>query len=34
RRLTAEDLADRFDRLRRADQLDDGAARTLAATYR
>jgi len=34
RRLTAEALADRFDRLRRADQLDDAAARTLAATYR
>jgi putative ABC transport system ATP-binding protein len=33
RRLTAEDLADRFDRLRRADQLDDAAARTLAALY-
>jgi putative ABC transport system ATP-binding protein len=33
RRLTAEDLADRFDRLRRADQLDDAAARTLAARY-
>jgi putative ABC transport system ATP-binding protein len=34
RRLTAEAIADRFDRLRRADQLDDAAARTLAATYR
>jgi putative ABC transport system ATP-binding protein len=33
RRLTAEDLADRFDRLRRADQLDAAAARTLAALY-
>jgi len=33
RRLTAEDLADRFDRLRRADQLDDAAARTLATLY-
>ena len=33
RRLTADDLADRFDRLRRADQLDDEAARTLAARY-
>ncbi len=33
RRLTAEDLADRFDRLRRSDQLDDGAARTLAELY-
>ena len=33
RRLGAEDLADRFDRLRRADQLDDAAARTLADRY-
>jgi len=33
RRLTAEDLADRFDGLRRADQLDDAAARTLADLY-
>jgi putative ABC transport system ATP-binding protein len=33
RRLTADDLADRFDRLRRADQLDDAAARTLADLY-
>jgi putative ABC transport system ATP-binding protein len=33
RRLTAEDLADRFDRLRRGDQLDESAARTLAARY-
>jgi putative ABC transport system ATP-binding protein len=33
RRLGADDLADRFDRLRRADQLDDVAARTLAARY-
>lgn len=34
RRLSAEAIADRFDRLRRADQLDDPAARTLAASYR
>jgi putative ABC transport system ATP-binding protein len=34
RRLTAEAIADRFDRLRRADCLDDDAARTLAAAYR
>ena len=34
RRLTVEAIAERFDRLRRADQLDDAAARTLAATYR
>jgi putative ABC transport system ATP-binding protein len=34
RRLTAEAIADRFDPLRRTDQLDDAAARTLAATYR
>ncbi len=33
RRLTADDLADRFDRLRRADQLDDAAARTLSDLY-
>lgn len=33
RRLTADDLADRFDRLRRADQLDDAAALTLAESY-
>jgi putative ABC transport system ATP-binding protein len=33
RRLTADDLADRFDALRRADQLDDSAARTLAGAY-
>lgn len=33
RRLTADDLADRFDALRRADQLDDPAARTLADLY-
>jgi putative ABC transport system ATP-binding protein len=33
RRLTAEDLADRFDGLRRGDQLDDAAARTLADLY-
>ena len=33
RRLSAEDLAARFDRLRRADQLDDGAARTLRDRY-
>jgi putative ABC transport system ATP-binding protein len=33
RRLGAEDLADRFDRLRRADQLDQAAARTLADRY-
>lgn len=33
RRLSADDLADRFDRLRRADQLDDVAARTLADAY-
>jgi putative ABC transport system ATP-binding protein len=34
RRLTADALAARFDRLRWADQLDDAAARTLAAAYR
>jgi putative ABC transport system ATP-binding protein len=33
RRLSADDLADRFDRLRRADQLDDDAARSLASLY-
>ncbi len=33
RRLTADDLADRFDGLRRADQLDEAAARTLAELY-
>lgn len=33
RRLTADDLAARFDSLRRADQLDDEAARTLAECY-
>jgi putative ABC transport system ATP-binding protein len=33
RRLSADDLADRFDRLRSADQLDDDAARTLAERY-
>jgi len=33
RRLSADDLAGRFDRLRSADQLDDSAARTLAALY-
>jgi putative ABC transport system ATP-binding protein len=33
RRLTAEDLADRFDRLRRTDQLDDAAALSLAESY-
>ncbi|MGB8853289.1 MAG: ATP-binding cassette domain-containing protein [Pirellulales bacterium] len=33
RRLTPDDLADRFDALRRADQLDDDAARTLAEAY-
>lgn len=33
RRLTADDLAERFDSLRRADQLDDHAARTLAESY-
>jgi ABC-type uncharacterized transport system ATPase component len=33
RRLTPEDLASRFDRLRRADQLDDPAARTLRDLY-
>jgi len=34
RRLSAEAIADRFDRLRRADQLDDPAALLLADTYR
>lgn len=33
RRLSADDLADRFDRLRRADQLDDDAARSLTSLY-
>ena len=33
RRLSPEDLAGRFDRLRRADQLDDPAARTLRDLY-
>ena len=33
RRLSAEDLADRFARLRSADQLDDAAARALAELY-
>jgi putative ABC transport system ATP-binding protein len=33
RRLSPEDLASRFDRLRRADQLDDPAARTLRDLY-
>ncbi|MCE9629520.1 MAG: ATP-binding cassette domain-containing protein [Planctomycetia bacterium] len=33
RRLTADDLAARFDRLRRDDQLDDAAAQTLAEAY-
>jgi len=33
RRLTPDDLADRFDSLRRGDQLDDAAARTLAELY-
>jgi len=33
RRLSAEDLAGRFDRLRRGDQLDDSAARTLRDLY-
>ncbi len=33
RRLTADDLADRFDRLRRSDQIDETAARTLAEAY-
>ena len=33
RRLTAEDLADRFDRLRRGDQLDDAAAQSLTELY-
>jgi len=33
RRLTPDELADRFDALRRADQLDDAAARTLADLY-
>lgn len=33
RRLTAEDLAARFDRLRRSDQLDEVAALTLSQAY-
>jgi putative ABC transport system ATP-binding protein len=33
RRLTADDLADRFDRLRRGDQLDEAAAKTLSQLY-
>jgi putative ABC transport system ATP-binding protein len=33
RRLTADELARRFDRLRSADQLDETAARTLAELY-
>lgn len=33
RRLSADDLAARFDALRRGDQLDDEAARTLAELY-
>jgi len=33
RRLSADDLAYRFDRLRSADQLDESAARTLSALY-
>ena len=33
RRLSADDLASRFDRLRASDQLDDTAASTLAALY-
>ncbi len=33
RRLSADALAGRFDRLRRADQLDDAAARTLRDNY-
>jgi putative ABC transport system ATP-binding protein len=33
RRLTADDLGARFDRLRRSDQLDDAAALTLAEAY-
>jgi len=33
RRLPPDELAARFDRLRRADQLDDAAARTLAEAY-
>jgi putative ABC transport system ATP-binding protein len=34
RRLTPETIADRFDHLRRVDQLDAAAARALAAAYR
>ena len=33
RRLSADDLASRFDRLRASDQLDDTAARTLTELY-
>ena len=33
RRLSADDLAYRFDRLRSADQLDESAARALTALY-
>jgi putative ABC transport system ATP-binding protein len=33
RRLSADDLAYRFDRLRSADQLDEAAARSLAELY-
>ena len=33
RRLTADELAGRFDRLRRSDQIDDAAAQTLAEAY-
>jgi len=33
RRLSADDLAYRFDRLRSADQLDESAAQTLTALY-
>jgi putative ABC transport system ATP-binding protein len=33
RRLSAEDLAYRFDRLRSADQLDEAAARSLSDLY-
>jgi hypothetical protein len=32
-RLTADDIAARFDALRRTDQLDDAAARALAELY-
>lgn len=33
RRLSADDLVDRFDRLRSADQLDESAARSLSELY-